>query len=75
MKKLVTTILILIVSSLLFGAAIGESVVLYLRGYIAPRAEFYTFEDGSFDYTANVCNFSCKVQDVGSFRMLNVITL
>ena len=53
MKKLLTTLLILIVSSLLFGAAIGESVVLYLRGYIPPRAEFFTFEDGTFGYTTN----------------------
>jgi hypothetical protein len=74
MKKLLTTLLILIVSSLLFGAAIGESVVLYLRGYIPPRAEFFTFEDGTFGYTTNAYNnFTYQVENVGSFRMLNVI--
>lgn len=73
MKKLVTTFLIIIVSSLLFGAAIGESVVLYLKGYIAPRAEFFMLDDGTFEYMANACNFSYEVKDVGSFRMLNVI--
>ncbi|HPX28918.1 MAG TPA: hypothetical protein PLW47_04295 [Sphaerochaeta sp.] len=74
MKKLLITLLILIASSLLFGAAIGESVVLYLRGYIPPRAEFFTFEDGAFGYTTNAYdNFTYEVEDVGSFRMLNVI--
>ncbi|NLL24495.1 MAG: hypothetical protein GX261_03375 [Spirochaetales bacterium] len=73
MKRLLTTLLILIVSSLLFGAAIGESVVLYLKGYIAPRAEFFAFEDGAFEYVTNACNFTFEIQDVGSFRMLNVI--
>jgi len=73
MKKLTITLLILMISSLLFGAAIGDSVVLYLHGYIPERTEFFTFEDGSVDYTSNAYNFTYEVADSGAFRLLNVI--
>ncbi|MFA7560308.1 MAG: hypothetical protein WCY61_06285 [Sphaerochaeta sp.] len=73
MKRIVTTLIILTITALLFSAAIGDSVVLYLHGYIPERTEFFTTEDGVFEYTTNAYNFTTVVEEVGSTRLLNVI--
>ncbi len=75
MKKF-TTILIaavlLSLSSLLFGASIGEPVVLHLHAYIPERTTFIATDDGLF-VESNAYNFTYSMLEQGWERTVMVV--
>lgn len=75
MKKflmtLTVTMLFMIVATPLFAAGVGETAVLRLTAYIAPKATFILFDE-DLHIEANNNNFTYSIQEESGTRLLFV---
>lgn len=71
-KTIISIVVLLSLSALLFGAAINEPVVLYLRAYIPERTTFIEV-GGELSVESNAYNFTYSMVDQGFERTVAVI--
>lgn len=71
-RTMIITVVLLSLSFVLFGASIGEPVVLHLHAYIPERTTFIATDDGLF-VESNAYNFTYSMVEQGMERTVIVV--